>query len=133
MTEKYVCSLEHAKKLKELGVKQDGKHYHVRYGDLEGWKSRVATKFEIAILQNNYEVKIIAFAPCVGELGEMLPQKIRKNGIDYWLEQCKRIDWHISYVSEEDKSFLPISQEYIEANARASAVEYLVENKLMKV
>ncbi|MDD4892411.1 MAG: hypothetical protein PHH73_00230 [Candidatus Rickettsiella isopodorum] len=135
--EKQVCGLELAKRLKELGVKQESYFYHYngRLIHFEYDEKRVKD-------YNPIDMKWIYYSAftCT-ELGEMLPEQIRldKNDISYtitnfWsdaLYKNKRLFCcgysHINSI----KSF------YIwddtEANCRASMLIFLLENKLMEL
>lgn len=148
--EQQVCSLELAKKLKELGVKQESlfwwgmyKQSNQFYGDF-----KVCTELHTAD-KVNYSFEYSAFT--VAELGEMLPATI---GEKTWLNYTKSLNgWSgtcetISYNKWEDKgnylepvricefSIVPHSKneksEKSEADIRAEMLIYLIENKLMK-
>ena len=109
--EKYVCNLEHSIKLKELGVKQESCFY---------WITDLRNEAVLARYSNS-KTKVSAFL--VGELGEMLPDFdiITEKFGEYWYCEYKKNEI-LNYRIAEDT----------EANARASMLEYLIENKLME-
>lgn len=125
--EQQVCSLELAKKLEELGVKQESFFY---------WHHCFAYKTDDRIEQykpeqsNDWEF-YSAFT--VAELGEMLPRKLemmvwnlshtRKNKETVYLSQTGRHCW---YANDVDGG-----QADTEADARAKVLIYLLENKLI--
>jgi hypothetical protein len=108
-----VCSLEHAKRLNELGVKQESLFY---------WLNRkiVCPKFQ----EFNFPEKWCS-AFTASELGEMLPAMI---------STIRETDGHWSFVHGDNisidmKSF-PI---YKEVDARAQLLIHLIENGLIEV
>lgn len=117
--ENQVCSLENAKKLKELGVKQDslwgrnknigGKEYH---------------------LARMYNAEISAFT--IAELMERLPAYI-----DYEKMKCILTCWKkpdefgVIYNSGLNNAMNPRIDKTL-ANALAKMLIYLIENKLIK-
>lgn len=120
-----VCSLEHAKRLKELGVKQDSLFYwdawyvggKFRNADLAA--SRMGYENNETLSCENYS----AFT--ASELGEMLPAMI---------STIRETDGHWSFVHGDNisidiKSF-PI---YKEVDARAQLLIHLIENGLIEV
>jgi hypothetical protein len=126
--EQQVCSLELAKKLKELGVKQESyfywedwederhiAHYMVDTGDFEQYE-RVKSK---------YPNIVSAFT--VAELGEMLPNML----FDKFFLSITRIGttWIIQYSFGLDIE--AHAQADTEADARAKCLVYLLENKLI--
>ena len=125
--ENQVCSLELAKKLKELGVKQESLFY---------W-GKTLGKFEIIYFPGNLtksdaEIgRVSAFT--VAELGEMLAKYNKNrdfvvtnfdNEEDFeWICQIQRFDSD-DYIGE---TFYAET----EADARAKMLIYLIENKLV--
>ena len=114
--EQQVCSLELAKQLKELGVKQESLFNWIfvnRPGEIGKW--RVAYDWDPLYVDSG---NISAFT--VAELGEMLPANYCsgrwENG--YW--------WcHDSY----DRNFDKVQQGLTEADARAATLVYMIKNK----
>lgn len=102
--EKQVCSLELAKRLKELGVKQDSYFNWVTNG--EGW---------LITHRQAFQVGCAAFT--VAELGEMLPQCV------YSYRAADNI-WDIDY-----KNFIVPGRKAneTEADKRAKMLIYLIE------
>jgi len=115
--ENQVVSLELAKKLKELGVKQESLWY---------WKSRSYNGVVKSILVegieelNNRAGFYSAFT--ASELGEIM----------------KNIDWDLPYYANNSwwaygkNQDTPDIEEKTEANARAKMLIYLIENNLNK-
>jgi len=120
--EKQVCSLELAKKLKELGVKQESVFWWFRGGDNNYKLYHTKTP-------NRYTQKTLSFncaAFTVAELGEMWPvgcytMKIETNNSSYpW---CGHIPREENYMGGYDT----------EADARAKCLIYLLEQGIIKV
>jgi hypothetical protein len=127
--EDQVCSFELAKRLKELGVKQESFFY---------WADgSIVTGNDIDLLLNNGKVRSAGYVNnswpdddvinlyslfTVAELGEMLGSWCvngkANNGL-YWCD--------FDYMETEHKTL-----EISEANARAKMVIYLIENGLLK-
>jgi hypothetical protein len=144
--EKQVCSLDLAKRLKELGAKQESLFYwgeegelitEEEYYDFQDFVSAVG-KPEGTSIQKHYS----AFT--VSELGEMLPVNVKhiKDAEYYWLEISKSFTlsdiWSVEYLRyEQDGSCICFDMQCFndenEANARAEMLIYLLENKLIKV
>lgn len=122
--ENQVCSLELAKKLKELKVKQKSYFWwrSIDHAEFRDW--------DLSDCQRAHGSENIS-AYTVAELGELLPFFINKNKV--WVGQlmCVRHPnyWTISYGT--------INEAYIsktsgtEADARAKMLIYLIENKLI--
>ena len=129
--EKQVCSLELAKKLKELGVKQES--YFV-------WKqlSNQSEKWRVSLSDihvKDYHGELIS-AFTVAELGEMLPHHIHLEGKNYQIEIWSGSDvkdvrfWSIGYNNYGNKSEFVFGAN-TESDARAKMLIYLLENKLI--
>jgi hypothetical protein len=125
--EEQVVSLELAKKLKELGVKQESYWYH-------------ATSFTGEMrLYHDTEHKddnraISAFS--VAELGQMLPEYTDgyKSVRTYW-DKSKGVGAEISlpekyYQDDQNSRHATTHYAATEADARAKMLIYLIENKL---
>jgi len=131
--ESQVCSLEHAKKLKELGFKQDSLFYWVG-DDLE--YSQFRTPSDNAS-KNMVEPEFTEFcrtvcsAYTVAELGELLPEFIDAGSDKYILNMQKLADnkWFLQYFSHH--SLLKSEVLVPEADARAKMLIWLVENKFL--
>ena len=110
--EQQVCSLELAKKLKELGVKQESLWWWQKQNHTDTW--------------NIEDMQICAFdedwysAFTVAELGEMLPKGIRTDKKVHGNEWCV-------YDYGQAISDTTYHQAKTEANARAKMVIYLKE------
>lgn len=118
--EKQVVSLELAKKLSELGVKQESQFYW--YEGYNGWLLHyVSYKQKLFIEYNSPYYSAFTSA----ELGEMLPSEVegckiktQKNDEEYLV--------YIDYLSA-----VIIFFSHNEADARAKMLIYLIENNLM--
>lgn len=129
--EDQVCGLELAKKLKELGVKQES---------IFAWAevNQGGNNWKYQVVQSDFQADceyISAFT--VAELGEMLPLYLKRDansGLPFSVERCglqtyKTYDgkgWVVCY------DFLSRSGR-TEANARAKMLIYLLENKLINL
>lgn len=118
--ESQVCSLELAKKLKALGVKQKSYAYWIEGKLLAIGEENPATYWSVPYIS--------AFT--VAELGEMLPRTIRKGQTYYaptiWFGEQTT---YINYDNREGSKLNPIAGS--EADARAKMLCYLLENKLV--
>lgn len=127
------CSLELAKKLKDLGVEQKSIFVWEYYDDqCHGLKY-----IPYAVVPNIYNKFKLYAAYTVAELGEMVPTKVRKQG---WIEFKK-----IRNSATKKYHYLCLYKEYAyhineinyncsaenEADARAKMLIYLLENNLI--
>ena len=135
--EQQVVSLDLAKQLKEAGYKQEG---------LWWWKPDMITKGKDVFLQSESALtmqlgnhKTIAVAPTVAELGEALPETIKKKP-DYRKKDEKEIytlEYHEKGLSVEYIYYYYEPCDYItikgntEANARAKMWIYLRKEGLL--
>ena len=121
--EQQVCSLELAKKLKDLGVKQESYFRHVRLSD----KPDLTEDWYILDRKPTDYIEIVS-AFTVAELGEMLPDNFhtyRKGGDkQYW---CG-MDIKLYYIKDSD--WWNHEEAPTEADARAKMLIYLLENNL---
>lgn len=124
--EDQVISLEIAKKLKELGVKQESLWYWFL---LESGGIFIGQEYEVKNIDRNF----IKSAYTVAELGEMLPMRLRLKDYDYWLRTSKgKGNWDARYVAyHKYESPFCYRQADTEANARGAMLVYLLENKLI--
>jgi hypothetical protein len=124
--EQQVCSLELAKRLKELGVKQDGVFYWIRnaqYGDMICYGYPPKEDGE----ENG--ITCVASALTVAELGDMLPDITKSWRYDYMKDDETRV-WE--WACEKDYSHdNPTVEGTTEADARAKMLIYLIENHLI--
>lgn len=126
--ENQVCSLESAKKLKELGVEQNSLLYWEYCNRFNKWQ------IEYDIFDGDKGMRgegdVSAFT--VAELGEMLPKHIDKHGWRHHFQILHLSDkfWEVSYVNNECIVKHILSE--TEAEARAKILIYLYENKLIK-
>jgi len=125
--EDQVCSLELAKRLRELGVKQESLFWWVLVNP-------ETNQWELTAKENSKSFtsshKISAFT--VAELGEMLPWAFWKDSEEYWLV-VERLSngWWIRYDKNDKKSkTIATAVDKTETNARAKMLIYLLENKV---
>lgn len=125
--EDQVCSLELAKRLKELGVRQESYFYYC----LEGFSGQTGEEYwgihalrRKNVIQEEY---ISAFT--VAELGVMLPHSI--NDWVICIEKHPYDGWFIKYWDNSYKQ-LREAQDGKESDARAKMLIYLIENGLVK-
>lgn len=125
--EKQVVSLELAKKLKELGVKQESYfNWLVASDGARLMKNPVLDTYK-------YFDQFSAFT--VAELGEMLPTKIHQDKKQYTLlidRDATMELWRVVYLTGwVGDNFLHEIFSTTEADARAKMLIYLIENKLI--
>jgi hypothetical protein len=123
--EQQVTSLELAKRLKELGVKQNG---------LFCWNESISGKTKPYIGNGTAIRKNEISAFTVAELGEMLPMEIKnRNGkYDGKYFETTRIafkNWTVSYT--QGKKLIVQVLGKTEADARAKMLIHLIENNLL--
>ena len=123
--EDQVCSLEYAKRLKELGVKQDSLFY---------WSIKDNNIiFSGYCFPEEINIKNYCSAFSVAELVEMLPDSLPMKTAT---EEVKNIIYgkskgiHGIAYGEGHKMF-PIFNDKTEANVRAKMLIYLIENKII--
>lgn len=110
-----VCSLELAKRLKELGVRQESAFYWVfnPFGD----KNYKLSFFGCKVQSDNFDI-VSAFT--VAELGEMLPR-------GFWLVTF----FHSLEIQVSDMAISNVKQAETEANARAKMLIHLIEKGIV--
>lgn len=131
--ENQVVSLELAKRMVELGFRQESYFTWVlRHGRWSVWDEGTMSECETGMEKR----KVCAYT--VAELGEMMPGVIDKGGKLYYLSPCAGGNGvrAISYVTYRDGVgfFLtghPVIYEKTEADARAKMLIYLAEQKLI--
>lgn len=128
--EQQVCSLELAKKLKELGVKQES--LFMWAPSKNGYGMEIRLKRKISFERSEF----VYSAYTVAELGEMLPQILKIKKIKYQLFVSVAVDkqWFVVYANEKDYSDnapIKFMMCHNEADARAKMLVYLYENKLI--
>ena len=133
--ENQVCSLELAKKLKELGVSQESLWMWVKW---EFWeKSRIILSdleksFNTACLSGKREDSYAAFT--VAELGELLPYDFSTHKCighpPAWECSNDELEWH---SNPKKGIYREAMHSKTEADTRAKMLIYLIENKLINV
>lgn len=132
--EQQVCSLDLAKRLKELGVKQESLYRYNQYAvDIEQ-----GGQWELESTQHmkKYHTPppfVSAFT--VAEIGEMLPHRIKNNNGDAILHEILSFsDAAKAYQMCYEGDFsLYVNWDKSEADARAKMLVYLIENKLITI
>ena len=138
--EKQICNLELAKKLKELGLKQNSLWYWISIGILNnkhvGWRLELSHNCnceEPLIAQEYYSAYTVA------ELGELLPFKIYSctlpNPFELKINKLEN-KWEVYYLAYESSELnntdlCPTISAETEADALAKMLIYLLENKLL--
>ena len=129
--EKQIVSLELAKELKELGVKQESLFH---YNKQQITKEIMMQSNKTISVTNEKTVKNrICSAFTVAELGEMLPNRIIGNNnkdvhtLEHWKESG---GWYLSYRDSLNKAVCSQSGN-TEADARAKMFIYLIKEKLI--
>lgn len=140
--EQQVVSLELAKRLKELGVKQESYWFWAKHKIIR----------PVAHLQDMYAVTLPEVdyysAYTVAELGEMLPEFINENGKEKRLSQYRapflddvppKTNWDIFYQFT-NSDLRSVCEKYpnhqsarTEADTRSKMLIYLLEKKLLKL
>lgn len=130
-----VISFELAKKLKELGVKQDGYAHYCRLNE-DDPEYYLRTYVGVPEIHDCYR------ALTVSELGELLPKGLAGNkewrGTALHIGMDRRGRWFCGY-SVIDDSALPAYNDWFicetdenEAESRGLVLLYLLENKLLQ-
>lgn len=120
--EDQVCSLELARQLKTLGVKQES--WFRWYQDGQVAHASLPSHFYISDERENQPDTEVAAAFTVAELGEMLPAGYASaHGADMkWFCFCE-------FKRSPDEGYMKRGD--TEADARAHMLIYLIENKLI--
>ena len=144
--ENQVCSLESAKRLVELGIKQESLFYWMKFPIQKQVYENIKWKWEVVskdFLESAFSEKISAFT--VAELGEILPKEIKIGNDIYEFSLCRNSSrnpkcedsdygWEFSYQKS-----MPYGRwiEWVysiggidEVESRAKMLIYLMENKL---
>jgi hypothetical protein len=129
--EQQVCNLELAKKLKELGVKQNS-IWNYYYSEISG-----RTFLRLPDQVTGFNDDEIVFAYTVAELGELLLGRCYTfkvhldRQIPSTVESLKAgTYWRCILSGGKIKDYI---YEHTEANARAKMLIYLIENKIIEV
>lgn len=133
--EDQVCSLPLAKRLKELGVKQES---HFYYSSDEFWRLGQTGKkvWNISVLDFKQGSNAVS-AFTVAELGEELPRRVKdKGGKFYELKMSAYSDgiWVVIYTRRPEFSDPDLcwTTDVKEADSRAKMRIYLIEKGLVK-
>lgn len=122
--EEQVVSLDLAKRLKELGVKQESYLYwcdlKLHYSDPYRIYTEEQTEKYLGEAADGRKQVVLASAFTVAELGEMLPAD---NNVVTWRNTLNK--WYSQYHQENEL------EADTEADARAKMLVYLLENRLI--
>lgn len=133
--ENQVCNLELAKRLKELGVKQESLFYWLQDG--------VGMATILVDHKGVMQDELYSSAFTVAELGEMLPESIDYQVDEFghrsvWFTSGRTIlnkgkGWYVMYNDPHPANKVPVYAIHgdTEADARAKMLIYLLENKLI--
>lgn len=129
--EQQVCSIEQAKRLKELGVNQESLFYYNTYWIDKHNPEKPEIQYEPSgkkIISETFTNLQFTSAFTVAELGEMLPWDI---------VIARNIDkqWHITFQAHgrTEKEMHVVASQDLEADARAKMLIYLLESKLIEL
>jgi hypothetical protein len=137
--EQQVCSLDLAKRLKELGVKQESQFYwrcaatqHIKRASYLWFANGAILKQEMLDAAG----EVSAFT--VAELGEMLPMFVKEEKYSlrysFWTARVNDgNEWGCAYEGEHSNLGGYVFIADTEADARAKMLVYLLENKLVTV
>ncbi len=131
--EQQVCSLEHAKHLDKLGVKQKSIFYWIQAKTSEHVKAW-GLAFVANIFDEKESFEHICSAFTVAELGAMLPNRIKIGKKRYFLTMD--VDRSPYYEDLEHTCQIHYGIAYekdTEANHRAKMLIYLIENGCLKL
>jgi hypothetical protein len=122
--EDQVCSLELARKLKDLGVKQTS--FFVWVELYQGPYFGFAPFHRLAMSGENLDVEKLWSAPTVADLGEILPWQVggKRLNFDKW-QNTHRITYYLAGEHNYEQTA------DTEADARAKMLIYLLENDLL--
>jgi len=130
--EEQVCSLELAKRLKELKINQESIFYWRRWVPIRG-SSYITPEWSLSYYKgsdDDYEV-ISAFS--VAELGELLPDLIKIRAENYFITMdCDKYIYYENIKKTCEIHFMDNGDEFTEADARAKMLIYLIENEYVE-
>lgn len=133
--ESQVVSLDLAKRLKELGVKQESFVWWDGFGRFDGGFD---LHYPRPVMGGAKSLTYSAFT--VSELGELLPEAICEDEVlggyrfgqhIYFLKERK--NWGVSYSDYKGKLKVPEIEEITEADCRAKMLIHLIEKGLIKI
>lgn len=136
--EQQVCSLELAQKLKELGVKQESLFVWARPTHMPNLKWLYWYSENLKIPRGQEEIWESLQSFTVAELGELLPARLEykrpKHPVYRLAMEKQDTRWNVVYICADcgGRNFEPMLAN-TEADARATMLIYLLENKLSTV
>ncbi len=134
-----VCSLDLAKRLQELGVKQESLFWWIQqvqeHLERNGTVTFIPTESWVVNDRPGSADSYSAFT--VAELGEILPESIHVSGAPFHLRITHGTravhHWAIGYTNYDASWWPGLIDEKNEANGRAKLLVYLLENNLLTV
>jgi hypothetical protein len=136
-----VVSLELAKELKKLEVKQDSMFYWIQCGEyINDWSEAfLETKEDVNKYEMNADGQCSAYT--VAELGEMLPGEIReivgKVPVDPYFLDCGKVDYehsyYVRYTRHATGDVIYIMRGRKEADVRAEMLIRLIKERVINV
>lgn len=127
--ENQVCTLQQAKRLKELGITQDSFFYHIEAFNDIAYMNKIC---QIKGFDNStYSGQYIYSAYTTSEIGVMLPRKYVSEKTQ-WEDISKKYICGVPYPDGEDNYDYSNNSQFgaTEAEARAAMLIYLLENNL---
>lgn len=123
-----VCSLELAKKLKELGFKQESLFYWST-NDME--KKDECYQIALGIEKNGFYYPNVFSAYTVAELGEMFPGITSDGKCVFNFQWGLMHNMHYANIDDTNGNLIKQFEANTEADARAKTLCYLKENNLI--
>lgn len=126
-----VCTLEQAKRLKELGIEYDAYFYHDVHDGMGGEQKKGESSIRDHLQRSSMSYPAFTAA----ELGVMLPEYLSIDSYRMHVHSYKQEQnnspalWTITMGKSSDKE-VPDFDSHKEAQARAAMLIYLLENKL---
>lgn len=133
-----VVSLELAKKLNKLGIKEKSQFKWMAWSLNKEPKLMHNPDDNLMTLGGELLYCVPAYTGM--EIGNILPWVLReKIGDRSWILRTKKIDegkdvqWHVMYHNPNYKHNIDSQYDHSESNARAKMLIYLIENKLINL
>ncbi len=133
--EEQVCSMEQAKKLVDLGLQLSTCYYWLEQGNVGMETQTLLSESDITSIADAHFYP----APTVAELGILLPTEITDEDEDYYLQGSigdRRGEffyiWFQSALDNIEWELFPAIEKDTEAEARAEALIWLLENGMVK-
>lgn len=146
--ENQICSLEQAKKLKELGITQNSLFYHYKqiFNGKPSFKIYPMQYEHFGRLVNCETIERALYgesknevysAFTVAELGLMFPPVNISKGEFITFSKGSKNSWMVDISHEKcpalPKKYLPLNKDYTEAEIRAATIIYLLDKRFITV